>query len=100
MPSTVGETRSDGFAVIVRPADLCPPWPNYSAPIPADCGSSLAVVAVRAGDFGELGVPSAKVRTIINSLPWRLKEKNIFALITANPAAAISKLMMDRGARP
>ena len=40
------------------------------------------------------------VRTIIGSRPWRLREKNAFALTTANPAVPISKLMMERGARP
>jgi hypothetical protein len=70
------------------------------APIPAACGSSFAAVAARAGDIGELGAHSAKAPTIISSLLWRLKERNTFALTTVNPAALISKLMMERGARP
>ena len=78
----------------------CPRWPSWSASTPGAGVCSRAAAAGFAGDIGELGAPSAKVRTTIGSPPWRSKEKNTFALTTANLAAPISRPTMGRRARP
>ena len=60
---------------------------------------SPAAPAARAGELAEWGARSAKVPTIIDSLPWQSKEKNICASTTANLAMPISRPMMGKGTR-
>src|ERR1700751_1125305 len=100
MRSVAGARRSAGFVATAPLADRFLQLPSWSALILAAYDYFLAAVAAHAGDTGELGARSAKARTIIGSLPWPSRERNIFVSTTASPAAPISKPIMGREASP